>query len=166
MSNVITVNSLANSWADHKLAGRELEEGQRALFHERLIYNFKVTALNISSIATIVTVALAFFVQSPLFLILAALTYSTRRCFLNEIKVTGLEGDDKVNALLQRIQDLDLKQQISDQLDIEEENWQPVQSQILDYVVWMNTVPNWEAVPHGEEHAEVELPHAYAADYQ
>ena len=84
MSYVLTVNNLATSYAD-KLGGDQVRK-------ERLAHNFKITAFNASSVALIVTAALAIFTNSPLFLLLAGVTYCTRNAFMKSIDATPVDG--------------------------------------------------------------------------
>lgn len=151
MSNVHTISSLANSYADRKLAHQQLNEPERVLLRKRVIYDFLVTAFNVTTIATIITVALAIFVSSPLFIMLFIVMHSTRRAFMNEVDRTGMPPVQQqlANAnLLNRIANVDpiaRRAEIAAHLEINDAIWSPVNYQLLNFRIWMRWTPTQAA---------------------
>ncbi|HSX10987.1 MAG TPA: hypothetical protein VLF94_04655 [Chlamydiales bacterium] len=119
MPCLYSINELAHSYADRKTAGLNLNEQGRRIAQNRAIYDYKVIGFNLTTIATIVIVALAVFTASQFLVILAFLTYNARGAFMRSVDFEHqvyMEG---------------LPVQWADR----------VRCQLLDFRVWMKTAP-------------------------
>lgn len=142
MTTILTVHSLANSYADRKLANPDIPEAQVNQMRRRIVYNFAVTGFNVTTIATVVAVAATFFIHSPLMLVFALLVYAARSDFKEELDFTAVPAGgqpDRIPNSAARTQAL------LQHFGLQGVNWHPIQAQFLGRV-WMNWVPEPEAV--------------------
>jgi hypothetical protein len=141
MATILTIDSLAKSYAS-----RLLPCG--APIYQRSIYDFKVTGFNLSTIATVMSVVLAIFTNSTLFLILAGLAYNVRRICMRELDSTGLLEGNLVDRLVPNARRAD----VARFLGVEDPKWQMVQFQLINFRCWMNWTPGPEGFVVVESH--------------
>jgi len=110
MSYIYTVSLLARQWVDRK-EDLSLTPKER----DRMIYDFEVTGFNIATVGLIITAALTVFANSPLFLVMAGLSYWAQQAFDRELDATPWQMEDP--------------------------NWQVNFCEFFGFVVWKNSAP-------------------------
>ncbi len=133
---IYTVDQVATRFADWKLEGQNLSPDVRETRQRRYAWDAKVHIFNASTVATIVTLALAIFRSSPLMLIFSGLFFAIRQTFMENINWTV---QDSTGDLLDR-QEID---GIKTHLGIRGP-WEPIQHQFLKLRLWMRAAPQVE----------------------
>lgn len=136
MPRIYTVDYFANSYADRKMAEPIPQNVFR--YRDNFVYDFKVTGFNLTTVATIGTVALAILVNSPFVLILALLVSCARNAFMRDLDLTGPNPNLRITDVNPNARRGALMQHLA----INDANWQPVQIQLLGFRVWMNWTPH------------------------
>ncbi len=134
---VHTIHSLAERYACS--TGQQVHEN--ATTRNRVVYNFKVTGFNISTVAAIVTAALAVLLHSPLFALLAVASFATRKAFMEEVDQTAATTARTKFRILSTpdLSTPEGKARVATHLGIVNpvEEWNPIQYQYV-FRLWMN----------------------------
>ncbi len=142
---VTTIKSLAEGYADIQLEGRRLSPRAQAVLRNRHIYNFEAVGFNLSTVATVVAVALTVFL-SPLFAILAVASFVARQAFKDEVDQTGIPFLGKVISQLGPDLDDPIREFfVKATLGVSNEEWHPVRHQFLSRL-WMSHIPSSDPI--------------------
>jgi hypothetical protein len=128
MSNILSVSALATAHADHLWNGLSPKpKGKQDVFVRRASWDFAVTGFNLTTLLTIVGVALAVFFSSPFFALVAFLAFQARGSFMQYLQQLVAPHHIKDNPT-----------EVAQILEQSSKSWQPIERQFLDFRIWMN----------------------------
>jgi len=149
MPLLLSVNSLANGYADRTVAHQDLPEARKTILTRRAAYDFKVTGVNVAFVIAVTCLFLAVITTLKLFFVaVACVALLSRASFLKSLDQTGMEWPRNIAGRLRDfLQQIGIMhpnrdQQILRYTGLEGVRWEGADVvSILDLVIWKAYLP-------------------------